>query len=117
MLSLIKEVTFHQALAEVQAQPGGHETLRLINQTWDQESKALLWESPELFQVIQTQRENGVYDQIAAEIDRQKLLGTMGNTTPFLQAYKIAGDHLVKTDGFKAPIQTQSESQSDSSHK
>jgi hypothetical protein len=96
-----REVAFHQALAEVQAQPGGHETISLINKTWDTESKALLWESPELFDVIQTQRENGVYDQIAAEIDRQKLLGSMDSKTPFLQAYKIAGDHLVKTNGFK----------------
>jgi len=103
------EVTFHQALAEVQAQPGGHETLTVISQTWDQESKALLWESPELFNVIQVQRENGIYDQIASEIERQKLLGTMENKTPFLQAYKIAGDHLVKTNGFKQTIQTQQE--------
>lgn len=102
-----KEVAFHQAVAEIQTQPGGFETLRQINQTWDQESKGLLWESPEIFEIIQTQRDNGVYNQIVAEIDRQKLLGTMPNSTPFLQAYKVAGDHLVKTNGFKAPIQNQ----------
>jgi hypothetical protein len=102
-----KEVVFHQAIAEVQNQPGGHATLQHINQTWDEESKGLLWDEPEIFGVIQGQRENGVYDQILSEIERQKLLGHIKNGTPFLQAYKVAGDHLVKTNGFKAPVQTQ----------
>jgi hypothetical protein len=102
-----KEVVFHQAIADVQQLPGGHATLQHINQTWDEESKGLLWEEPEIFGVIQTQRENGVYEQILAEIDRQKLLGHIKHSTPFLQAYKVAGDHLVKTNGFKAPIQNQ----------
>jgi len=102
-----KEVVFHQAIAEMQQQPGGHATLQHINQTWDEESKGLLWEEPEIFGVIQGQRENGVYDQILAEIDRQKLLGNIKTSTPFLQAYKVAGDHLVKTNGFKAPTQQQ----------
>jgi hypothetical protein len=102
-----KEVVFHQAITEVQQQPGGHATLQHINQTWDEESKGLLYEEPEIFGVIQSQRENGVYDQILSEIERQKLLGHIKNSTPFLQAYKVAGDHLVKTNGFKAPIQNQ----------
>lgn len=96
-----KEMAFQTALGEIQQHPTGNETLRIINQTWDQQSKGLLWESPELFDIIQTQRDNGVYDQIAAEIDRQKTVGTIPPSTPFLQAYKAAGDHLVKTNGFK----------------
>jgi len=104
-----KEMAFQTALGDIQQHPSGNETLRIINQTWDQQSKGLLWESPELFDIIQTQRDNGVYDQIAAEIDRQKTVGTIPPSTPFLQAYKAAGDHLVKTNGFKQvqPVQTQ----------
>lgn len=97
------EVQFHSALTDLQNQTGGQETLKAINQTWDQESKAILWEEPKLLEVIQEQRVNGLYDQIAAEIDRQKLLGNIPQATPFLQAYKLAGDHLVATKGFKAP--------------
>lgn len=96
-----QEVAFTQALKDLQDAETGQETLRTINQTWDKESKSLLWEQPQILQVIQTQRENGLYDQIAAEVDRQKLLGTIPANTPFLQAYKAAGDHLVATNGFK----------------
>lgn len=97
------EVAFHDAVAEVQSQPNGKETIQLINQTWDQTSKAALWESPEILGVIQSQRENGIYDQIVAEIDRQKLLGTIPTNSAFLPAYKIAGDALVARGGFKPP--------------
>lgn len=109
-----KEMAFQNALEEVQTLPTGQETLRIINQSWDQESKSLLWESPEIIGVIQTQRENGIYDQIVTEIDRQRLLGHIPPNAPFLQAYKLAGDHLQATNGFRIsegqvpPIQNQS---------
>lgn len=105
-----KEMAFHQALGDLQAHQTGQETIQIINQTWDQQSKSLLWESPDILGVIQTQRENGIYDQIVAEIDRQKMLGMIPPTTPFLQAYKIAGDYLVAAQGNQVqqdPHQTQ----------
>lgn len=99
-----KEMAFQTALSEVQDHPTGIETLRIINQTWDQESKSVLLESPQLVGLIQTQRDNGIYDQIVAEVERQKLLGKIPHSTPFLQAYKAAGDHLQASNGFKRPV-------------
>lgn len=95
------EFAFSEALDEVSRLPEGPQTLKVINDTWDQESKNLLWNSPELLGVIQTQRVNGLYDQITTEIDRQKLLGHIPNQTPLLQAYKIAGDYLQANNLFK----------------
>jgi hypothetical protein len=96
-----KEMAFQTTLKDVESAKGGTETIRLVNQTWDQESKAALWDQPEILKVMQSQRENGIYDQIVAEIDRQKLLGDISQNTPFLQAYQSAGDKLfpkAKTD-------------------
>lgn len=103
-----KEMAFRDVLTTVQSATGGKETIEEVNRTWDQESKAALWDNPQLLGIIQSQRETGVYAQITAEIDRQKLLGLMSTTTPFLQAYKQAGDRL-----FPQPqIQTQPGTQS-----
>jgi hypothetical protein len=96
-----REMAFQEALSDIQRHDNGHETLQTINREWDEESKAVLWENPELLGVIQTQRDTGLYDQIVAEIDRQRLLGKIPNNAPFLQAYRIAGDHLQATNGFK----------------
>lgn len=96
-----QEMAFNEALDDVKSHPSGNETLRTINQTWDQVSKQALGDNPRLLSVIQEQRDAGIYDQIVAEIDRQKMLGTIPHSAPFLQAYTIAGDHLKATNGFK----------------
>lgn len=98
-----KEMAFQETLTDIQSHATGQETLRIVNQTWDQESKSALWDQPEILRVIQSQRENGIYDQIVTEIERQRVLGYIPHATPFLQAYKIAGDHLQSTNGFRFP--------------
>lgn len=97
------EVAFSEALKDVSAQPGGRETIQHINTTWDQLSKEAIWAQPELLGIFQSQRENGLYDQITAEVDRKKMLGEIKPNTPFIEAYKIAGDALVATNSLILP--------------
>lgn len=102
-----QEVAFQDALSDIQSHEGGQDTLKEINQKWDAESKSALWQEPSLLGVIQSQRDNGIYAKIAEEIDRQKLLGTIPNSTPFLKAYQLVGNQM-----FPAPAQaTQSQTQ------
>lgn len=105
------EVAFKEVLADVRAAPNGQETIRHVNEHWDEQSKARLWKQPEILRVIQSQRESGVYDKIADEVERQKLFGTIKPNTPFIDAYKIAGDSLVKAAGLDPatgkPVQVQ----------
>lgn len=89
------EVAFAETLKEVATLPGGRETIQLINTTFDKTSKEAIWAQPELLSIIQSQRENGLYDQITSEVERKKMLGEIAPNTPFLEAYKIAGDALV----------------------
>ncbi|QWY83527.1 putative tape measure protein [Rhizobium phage RHph_X2_28B] len=97
-----EEVNFVTALEEVGSTPEGKQTLQVINTTWDQTSKEALWKSPDILGVIQSQRDNGVYDQIVAEMDRQKVLGTLSPNTPFLAAYKQVGDSMMERNAFIA---------------
>lgn len=90
-----QEMAFHEVVSEITSHDTGQETLQIVNQTWDSESKAFLWKEPGVLKVIQSQRESGLYDHITAEIERQKLLGEIPHNTPFLKAYKMAGDALV----------------------
>jgi hypothetical protein len=106
------QIRFQEALEEVTSLPQGAEVVQIINQKWDAESKQLLWDSPEILSIIQTQKVSGVYDQIASEVDRQKLLGSIPPHTPFLKAYEIAGKALfgqpqettTTTPEVKAPV-------------
>lgn len=93
-------VVFKEAVEELVAQDNGRETLSEINDHWDQTSKEAIWKSPEIMAVIHEQRENGIYPVIVAEMDRLKTMGQLPANTPFLQAYKMVGDELVKANGF-----------------
>ncbi len=90
-----EEVGFRTTLDELSSNPTGAKTLTEINTAWDQASKEVLWQAPEIMTVIHEQRENGVYDVIKAEVDRQMTLGKIPPNTPFLQAYKVVGDAMA----------------------
>lgn len=98
------EVAFADAVRDLSSHEAGNETLRIINTTWDKTSKQMLGDEPRLLSVIQTQRDNGLYDQISAEVDRQKMLGLIPPSTPFIHAYKLAGDQLFPVTQ-AAPVQ------------
>lgn len=94
------EVNFRTALDDLGSTPEGAETLKIINSRWDQASKELLYKSPEALTMLHAQRETGIYDRIADEVDRQKTLGVLPAGTPFLQAYKIVGEQLTQANAF-----------------
>ena len=88
------EIAFRAVLEDLQSTPTGQETISLINSSWDQASKEELWKAPEVMATIQQQRENGIYDTISAEINRQAMLGKIPAGTPFIQAYLNVGNEL-----------------------
>lgn len=88
-----QEMNFHDALGDTLSAPGGRETVELINRTWDKSSKEAIYKDPAVLAIINEQRANGIFDQISAEMDRQKTLGNLTNV-PFLAAYKSVGDTL-----------------------
>jgi len=88
------QMTFQSALDDALSTPEGKATVAEIEQNWDTLSHQRIRDEPEILQVIQFQRENGLYAQITAEIDRQKTLGNIKPNTTFLDAYKATGDSL-----------------------
>jgi hypothetical protein len=94
------EVNFREALSDLANQEGGLETISIVEKTWDKTSHEALMKEPGLLSVIQAQRDTGIYDRIVTEMDRQKALGNIPYTTPFLEAYQQVGNHLRDTNGF-----------------
>ena len=107
------EVSFQTTLDDVRSTEDGQKTVQIIHNTWDQASKETLWSNPEIISIMHEQRQSGVYDLIAAEVDRQKTLGKIATAVPFLQAYKAVGDQMVIDKKFdhlvekkEPPVQT-----------
>ena len=98
-----QEANFNAVLDNHKHNEEGRATLAICN-TWDQASKDLLWTNPEIIDTMHDQRTSGVYDLIANEVERQKMLGNIPTHTPFLEAYKLVGDQMVA--GKAATVQT-----------
>lgn len=94
-----EEASFRVILDELSSNPEGKATLQAIT-LWDQASKEVLWKQPDVMQLIHQQRENGIYDRITTELERQRALGQIPPTVPFLHAYKAIGDQLAAAGGF-----------------
>lgn len=90
------EVNFKSVLDDLRTTEEGMNTIRTINNTWDDQSKNILWESPEIMRTINEQQRSGVYKLIVDEMDRRKMLGQIPSGMPFLQAYKLVGDSLLQ---------------------
>jgi hypothetical protein len=104
------EANFRTVLEDVQSADGGKATLQAINDTWDQASKDVLWNEPQVMSAIHQHRANGMYERIEAEVNRQKTLGHVPADLPFIKAYKVVGDAMDAAGAFKdlvaqAPVQ------------
>lgn len=106
-----EEMRFTTALEEASSDPAGKNLIVEINKTWDGSSKNALYQDPNILRVLTEQKQNGIYDQVTAEIDRRKLLGTIPENEPFIQVYYRVGQELtqkgVLTPKNLAPASTQ----------
>jgi hypothetical protein len=95
-----EDVAFQSVLDDMKSTPDRLKTISVINENWDQASKEAIWKTPGIMTTIHEQRENGVYDRVATEVNRQKTLGAIPANVPFLQAYKIVGDQMTQAKAF-----------------
>lgn len=94
-----KAATFQSVLDDVIVSDSGKQLVQEITK-WDQASKDLLWDSPEAMVHLHQQRDSGMYDLIAAEVNRRKQLGTIPVTAPFIQAYMAVGNEMQANGAF-----------------
>lgn len=100
-----EHVRFVSTLEDLQSTPDGVATLQTIN-SWDQASKEELGKDPSIMTSIHQQRENGIYDQIVGEVERQRVLGKIPNNTPFIYAYQQVGNQLAQAGAFSNVAQS-----------
>lgn len=101
-------VELDQVLDDVQASPTGQRTIQIVAQQWDEPSKRILVENPQLINVINQQVASGIYDQINTEVERRRMLGDLNNVSS-IEAYKAVGDEMQAQGLLQAQPAAQSE--------
>lgn len=91
-----KEIALTDTIRDVKTSSNGPETLELIQKTWDQASKEVLWNNPEILRSIHEHRSLGIYQTVADEVTRLKEVGKIPLNTPFVNAYHQVGEMMHK---------------------
>lgn len=94
------EADFATEIDDLKSTQEGQATLGVISSTWDAASKDALYQNRGLLHTIHEQRENGIYDIIANEVNRLQVLGQIPVGTPFIQAYNHVGNLLAQQGAF-----------------
>jgi len=94
-----KELELDGILDEIRETDSYAKTLDIVGNKWDESSKQVLLESPEIIRVINDHVGNGVYDQVARVIESERMLGRLQGLTD-IQAYKQVGDALSANGNF-----------------
>lgn len=96
------EVALDEVLDSIQSSPSYAKTIDVIGNQWDDASKEILTKQPEAIRLINSHMENGIYDQIQAKIDSERMFGRLAGLTD-LEAYRAAGDMLYNEGAFNKP--------------
>lgn len=103
----IKEPTaFEMVLDEVITNnPNMSDVIGFMGQ-WDNESKNIIYNEPNILKAIAEQKQSGLYDRIIGIVEQERLLGRMTDI-PYLQAYSHIESQLLeqqnKQASFTAP--------------
>ena len=97
-----EQVAFQSTVADLSASDTGRAVL-VDAQGWDQATKAEIYKTPAVLQVLAEQKEMGRYDLIVAEVNRAKVLGQIPVGESFLQSYTRVGQQMMQAGKFGAP--------------
>jgi hypothetical protein len=88
-----KEVELDSVLHELDGSAGLDKTVNIVSKVWDNASRKIVADNPQLLKIINGHVESGIYDQIAARIERERTFGRLQGLTD-LEAYRQVGDAM-----------------------
>lgn len=95
------EINLDEVLEDIQDSQHYGATLNVISKEWDQTSRSIVSDNPQVIKVINDHMENGLYEQVANAVAYERRLGKLAGVSDF-EAYKQMGDHMNANKLFKA---------------
>lgn len=94
-----REIELDTVLDELQGSDAYTRTLEIVSNKWDGASKQVIAQQPQLLKVINAHVEQGIYDLISTEMERERMLGRLNGLSD-LEAYRQVGDAINAKGGF-----------------
>lgn len=101
-----REMALDNVIEELKDSPTYPKTLDLVSNKWDDDSRNIVANTPELMRVIDDHMSNGVYDVISTEVEKERALGRLNGLSD-IQAYQKVGDSIEARGGFAHLFKTE----------
>lgn len=112
-----REIELDNVIEDIKDSPTYSKTIDVVSNKWDDKSRNIVANTPELMRVIDDHMQSGVYEVISTEVEKERTLGRL-NGIPAIEAYRQVGDRLYQEGAFdhlkkgnnnnEQPAQTQS---------
>jgi len=93
------EVELDEVIQDLQDSETFGKTLNLVTKEWDEKSKQIVADQPELLRVIDGHMASGVYDLISTEVEKERMFGRLAGKTD-IEAYQEIGDSMNERGAF-----------------
>jgi hypothetical protein len=97
-----QEVVLNEVLSDLKQTDTFDRLAIVISEEWDTASRQVLYQDPGIIRALNDNMQSGVFDQIADEMARERILGRLTGLSD-LEAYKTVGDAIQARNGWKQP--------------
>lgn len=94
-----KEMALDDVIAELSETPSYSKTIDVVGTQWDEPSRKIVAENPQLLRIINDHVASGVYQIIEKELERNRVLGKLNGLSD-IDAYRQIGDAIQARGGF-----------------
>lgn len=94
-----KEVELDGILEELRDTDSFNTTIDIIGNKWDEKSKGIIVNEPNIIRTINEHIQSGIYDIVSNAVERERVLGKLDGLSD-LEAYKQVGDAINAQGGF-----------------
>ncbi|AYA64328.1 hypothetical protein [Alteromonas sp. RKMC-009] len=96
------EMELASVLDEIKGTDAYEKTVQVVSNKWDTASRQAILNNPQTLAVINEHVASGIYDQITAEIERERMFGRLSGLSD-IEAYRQVGDRLHAAGKFRKP--------------
>lgn len=93
------EVELEAVMSELEGSAGLERTISIVTKDMDPASKKIVAQNPGVIKVLNSHVENGVYDLVNAEVERQKVFGQLTGLS-YLEAYRQVANGMEASGKF-----------------
>jgi len=94
-----KEIDFEDAVSDIKDTDTYDRTIQIVGTEWDDSSRQALFREPAILNVINGHIASGIYDKIATQMEKDKMLGNLTGLSD-LEAYMKVGKQLNDQGAF-----------------